>query len=53
MRRVFAVDVLSCPDCHGRMRILCAIHPPDTTRKILEHLGLSSRPPPIAAPSID
>ena len=30
------------------MRILAAIHPPDTTRKILEHLGLPSRAPPIA-----
>jgi len=48
MRRVFAVDVLECPHCHGRMRILAAIHPPDTTRKILEHLGLPSRAPPIA-----
>jgi len=48
MRRVFAVDVLECWHCHGRMRILAAIHPPDTTRKILEHLGLPSRAPPIA-----
>jgi hypothetical protein len=32
----------------GRMRILCAIHPPDAIRKILDCLGLPSRPPPIA-----
>jgi len=30
------------------MRILAAIHPPDTTRAILECLGLPSRAPPIA-----
>jgi hypothetical protein len=48
MRRVFAVDVLECPDCHGPMRILAAIHPPEVTRKILEHLGLPARPPPVA-----
>ena len=30
------------------MRILCAIHPPEAIHKILECLGLPSRPPPIA-----
>ena len=48
MRRVFAVDVLECAVCHGPMRILAAIHPPDTTRAILACLGLPSRAPPIA-----
>ena len=49
MRRVFEVDVLECPDCHGPLRIVSAIHPPEATRAILEHLGLPSRAPPIAA----
>ena len=31
----------------GALRILAAIHPPDTTRLILEHLGLPSRAPPL------
>jgi hypothetical protein len=48
MRRVFSIDVLVCPRCGGRMRILCAIHPPEAIHKILECLGLPSRPPPIA-----
>jgi len=43
LRRVFAVDVLECPDCGGRMRVLAAIHPPDATRAILECLGLPGR----------
>jgi hypothetical protein len=47
MRRVFEFDVLACP-CGGRLRIISAIHPPETTRKILECMGLPSRPPPIA-----
>jgi hypothetical protein len=47
MRRVFAVDVLECPQCRGRMRILAAIHSLAAIRAILECLGLSSRPPPI------
>jgi hypothetical protein len=43
MRRVFEIDVLECPHCgHGPMRILAAIHPPEATRAILEHLGLPS-----------
>ena len=48
MRRVFAIDVLECPRCQGPMKILAPIHPPDTTRKILQCLGLPARPPPIA-----
>ena len=47
MMRVFALDVLQCERCSGRLRILAAIHPPDTTRKILDHLGLPSRGPPL------
>jgi hypothetical protein len=47
MRRVFSIDVLACPRCDGRMRILCAIHPPEAIRQILDGLGLPSRPPPI------
>ena len=48
LKRVFEVDVLECPRCGGRMRILCAIHPPDAIRRILDCLHLPSRPPPIA-----
>jgi hypothetical protein len=50
MRRVFALDVLECPECRGRLRVLAAIHPPDTTRAILDCLGLPSRPPPLTPP---
>ena len=34
--------------CGGRMRILTAINPPEAIRKILDCLGLSWRPPPVA-----
>jgi hypothetical protein len=47
MRRVFAVDVLECARCHGPMRILAAVHPPDTAGATLECLGLPARPPPV------
>ena len=54
MKRVFLVDVLQCERCRGPMKIIAAIHPPDATRKILEHLGLPSRAPPLrrAVPQI-
>ena len=48
MKRVFAADVLACDVCGGRLRILAAIRPPEIARKILDHLGLPSRPPPVA-----
>jgi hypothetical protein len=35
------------------MRILCAIHPPEAIRKILDCLGLPSRPPPIAPAALE
>ena len=53
MRRVFAIDVLECSASGGRMRILCAIHPPEAIRKILDCLGLPSRPPPIASAALE
>jgi len=48
MTRVFGFDVLACPRCGARMRILAAINPPDAIRKILGCLGLPTRAPPIA-----
>jgi len=47
MKRVFAADVVACMHCGGRLRILTTIRPPEITRKILDHLGLPSRPPPV------
>jgi hypothetical protein len=47
MKRVFGYDVLKCDACGGRMRILCAVNPPEAIRRILASLGLPSRPPPI------
>jgi hypothetical protein len=51
LKRVFALDVLTCDHCGGRMRILCAIHPPEAIRKIMECLGVPCRAPPIARAS--
>jgi len=48
LKRVFELDVLACPRCGGRMRILAAIDSPDAIHKILTCLGLPTRAPPIA-----
>ena len=50
LRRVHSVDVKTCPDCGGRLRVIAFITDPDVTRAILEHLGLPSKPPPRAPP---
>jgi hypothetical protein len=47
MKRVFSMDVLECPRCKRRMRILCAINPPEAIRRILDCLRQPSHPPPI------
>ena len=44
MRRVFAVDVLACPRCGGRLRVIATIQDPAVVRAILAHLGLALGP---------
>lgn len=53
LKRVFAVDALQCDRCGGRMRILCAVNPPEAIRKILACLGMPIRAPPIAPALIE
>jgi hypothetical protein len=48
LKRVFEFDVLSCPSCGGKMRVLCAINSQPAIQKVLVCLGLPSRAPPIA-----
>jgi hypothetical protein len=54
MRRVFELDVLACPRCGGRMRLLATLEEPRVVQKILRHVGLpaepvAARPPPAAS----
>jgi hypothetical protein len=48
MQRVFARDVLECPSCGGRMRLIAAIEQPEVVGAILRCLGLATRAPPTA-----
>jgi len=56
MRRAFDIDVLRCPHCAGRMRLIATIEDPAVIARILAHLGLSGSrdgpgpAPPSAAP---
>ena len=49
LKRVFLVDVLECPKCKGRMKILAAVTASASVRRILEHLGLPSEAPRLQA----
>ena len=49
MKRIFLADVLSCPHCGGRRKVLTFLTDPDVVHKILRHLGLPTQPPAIAA----
>jgi hypothetical protein len=48
LKRVFAVDVLQCHRCRGRMKLIACIEEQDVARKILQHLGLPAEPLPTA-----
>jgi Putative transposase len=53
MRRTFDVDVLACPHCGGRLRLLALIEQARTVERILRHLGLPTEvpaPAPARAP---
>jgi uncharacterized protein YbaR (Trm112 family) len=52
MRRAFDLDVLACPRCGGRLRLLGTIEDPVAIRAILDHLaasaeGVDRAPPPV------
>ena len=48
LARVFEIDVSKCKHCGGELKIISAIRNPTAIQKILNHLGLSPQPPPIA-----
>ncbi len=53
LKRVFAIDLTTCPQCGGALTILAAIEDPAVIIKILTHLGLPSRAPPRAPARLD
>ena len=55
MKRAYELDVLVCPRCSGKMRVLATIMKPDAIRAILEACGFPADSPPrvLAAPLPD
>jgi len=47
LRRVFEIDVLQCPKCGGRLRLLCTVHDGFSARRYLH--GVSAQAPPAEA----
>ena len=45
MRRVFAIDVLACPGCGGRLRLVAMLDASAATARILSHLHLPTEVP--------
>ena len=53
MRRTFGLDVLACPRCGGRLRLVALIDQGSVVQRILRHLGLPTavpEPGPARAP---
>jgi hypothetical protein len=54
MRHVFALDILACAVCGGRLRFIATSEDPPVVQRILAHVGLPTtvpeaspaRPPP-------
>ncbi len=53
LKRVFAIDLTTCPQCGGPLTLLAAIDDPAVIIKILSHLGVPTRAPPRAPARLD
>ena len=55
MARTFGFDVLACPRCGGRLRLIALIDPAGVIERILRHLGVPTEipaPRPARAPPL-
>ena len=48
LRRVLDVDALTCPKCATSMTVIAFLTDTPVLKRILDHMGLPSSPPPIA-----
>jgi hypothetical protein len=51
MQKIYEIDPLTCPKCHGPTAVIAFIEAEDVIEKILKHLGLwelTPRPPSTA-----
>jgi len=59
LKRVFAIDIETCPECGGKLRVIACIEDPPLIAKILGHvrqrealIGNTPRPPPVLQPEL-
>ncbi len=52
LARVFGIDVNTCHECGGQMKIVAAILETRAIQKILIHLRIPHKPPDLAAPRV-
>ena len=48
VKKVFALDILACPECSRRLKLIAFIASEAVARRILDHLGLHATGPPLA-----
>jgi hypothetical protein len=48
LRRVYGDEVIQCPNCGDRLRVMAFITQPDAVARILDHLGLATAIPTVA-----
>ena len=53
LKRVFTIDITTCPQCGSPLILLAAIEDPIVITKMLAHLGLPTRAPPHAPVQLD
>jgi hypothetical protein len=45
LKRCFGIDVLECPTCKGRMKLVALMTDPNSIGRMLRHLGEPTEPP--------
>jgi hypothetical protein len=59
LKRVFAIDIKTCPQCGGKLRVIASIEDPPLMAKIPGHVrrcealvGNTPRSPPVLQPEL-
>jgi hypothetical protein len=53
LARIYELRPLTCPRCHGQMRLIAFLTEPASIRTILAHLGEPTTPPALAPRASD
>ena len=48
LKRVFDIDIQTCPKCGGQIKIISSILNPQVIKKILIHMGENAKVPELA-----